>query len=267
MSKTLRSLLPLGRKRSTGAPVEGLESAESTLGLEGVESADSGLADRSLDLSAESGRLAQLASVKRQNAHATLLDALRAVSGVSRAPSVVIAGIAQTESAQAVLDGVLDQASLRGVRLQIGDVVVTKNHRLLAVREHLHAAPGLAEESGAGATALSVVLTAPSAQEALENWFVDAGRGCDLLIVAAPPILSSVDALLVARACDGLVLVAEPLGTQREEFEIAIERARASGCQLLGLVMNENREWLPRLLGRLFTSYPRSIAVKSAGQS
>ena len=219
----------------------------------------------SLDLPTGSDRLAQLASVKRQNAHATLLDTMRTVAGEAQTPSIVVAGIATAASAQAVIDGVADQAALRGVRLQIGDVVITQAHRTLSIREDHPAA--LERPAGRDPDAsLSLELTAPAAQESLRTWVADAGSGFDLLLVAAPPILSSVDALLVARACDGLVLVAEPLATQREEFEIAVERARASGCQVLGLVMNENREWLPRFLGRLFSSYPRSISISKNGR-
>ncbi len=212
------------------------------------------------DLPTGSDRLAQLTSVKQQNAHATLLDAMRAVAGKSPAPCIVVAGIARAAAALAVIDGVSEQAALRGVRLEIGDVIVTQTDRTLSIREEHPAAIGPRAESATRDTSLSLELTAPSAQEALKTWFVTASTGYDLLIVAGPPILSSVDALLVARACDGLVLVAEPLTTQSEEFEIAIERARASGCQVLGLVMNESREWLPRFLGRLFSSYPRSIS-------
>ncbi len=211
---------------------------------------------------ASSDRVAQLTSVKRQNAHATLLDAMRAVAGKSQTPSIVVAGIAGAASANAVIEGVASQAALRGVRLRIGDVTVTQTHRTLSLRGEQPAEPGLVERE-ARDTSLPLELTAAAAQEALENWFVTAGAGFDLLIVAGPPILSSVDALLVARACDGLVLVAEPLATQREEFESVVERARASGCQVLGLVMNENREWLPSFLSRLFSSYPRSILSKS----
>ncbi len=217
----------------------------------------------SLDLPTGSDRLARLASVKKQNAHATLLDAMRTASGHSQTPSIVVAGIATAASGLAVIEGIADQAALRGVRLQIGDVVITQTHRMLSLRGGDGAASGSDPESEMRDTSLPLELTASAAQEALKNWFVTAGTGFDLLIVAAPPILNSVDALLVARACDGLVLVAEPLTTQREEFEIAVERARASGCQVLGLVMNENREWLPRFLGRLFTSYPRSILSKT----
>ena len=211
---------------------------------------------------ADTDRVAQLTSVKRQNAHATLLDAMRAVAGKSQTPSIVVAGVARASSAQAVIKGVADQAALRGVRLQIGDVTVTQTHRTLSLREAEHTGSDVGEAE-ARDTSLPLELTSAAAQEALESWFVTAGQGFDLLIVAGPPILSSVDALLVARACDGLVLVAEPLATQREEFESVVERARASGCQVLGLVMNENREWLPSFLSRLFSSYPRSILSKS----
>ncbi len=219
-----------------------------------VEDRAAGPEESGLDLPAGSDRLAQLTSVRKQNAHATLLDAMRTVAGTSQAPCIVVAGIASAASGQAVIEGVTDQAALRGVRLRIGDVSVTQSQRTLSIRDDRSA---VIDES------LSLELAAPSAQEALKTWFVTASSGFDLLIVAAPPILSSVDALLVARACDGLVLVAEPLVTQREEFEIAVERARASGCRVLGLVMHESREWLPRFLGRLFSSYPRSIRPKT----
>ncbi len=218
----------------------------------------------SLDLPTGDDRLAQLTSVKRQNAHATLLDAMRAVTGKSQTPSIVVAGIAREASALAIIDGVAAQATLRGVRLQIGDVDVTQTHRTLSLRGEHAADPGSTSETRGRDTSLPFELTAATAEEGLGTWFVTAGVGADLLLVAAPPILSSVDALLVARACDGLVLVAEPLATQREEFEIAVERAKASGCRVLGLVMNENRDWLPRFLSRLFSSYPRSIS-SSAG--
>ncbi len=250
MSTRFRALTRPENQRPSAPPSEG-------------ETARGPSSEDFLDLPAGSDRLAQLTSVKRQNAHATLLDAMRAVAGKSQAPCIVVAGIATAASTLAVIEGVTDQAALRGVRLQIGDVIVTQTHRTLSLREDHSAAIGPTTESEAYDTSLPVELTAPSALEALSTWFVTASTGFDLLIVAAPPILSSVDALLVARACDGLVLVAEPLGTQREEFEIAVERARASGCQVLGLVMNDNRDWLPQFLGRLFSSYPRSISSKT----
>ncbi|MEM7586077.1 MAG: hypothetical protein AAF560_21990 [Acidobacteriota bacterium] len=202
-----------------------------------------------------------ISSVKKQNAHAALLDALRAVTGREQTPTVVIAGVARSDAVGAVIAGIANQAAQRGVGVQIGDVVVSTTHRILSTREDTPEPRGLDPEGLplAGKTSLPLELSAPATQEALKKWFVGAGAGYDLLIVAAPPLLTSVDAALVARACDGLVLVGEPLVTQRDEFEIAVERARSSGCRVLGLVMNDNQEWLPRFLGRLFGTYPRSI--------
>ena len=202
-----------------------------------------------------------LLSAKKQNSHAALLDALRAVSARVQTPSIVIAGIASNEPVGVVIDGIASQAAVRGVGVQIGDVVVSTSHRVLSTREGTPKPRGLDGPPAVspGETTLSLELSAPATQEALKKWFANAGAGYDLLIVAAPSLLSSVDAALVARACDGLVLVAEPLVTLRDEFEIAVERARSSGCRVLGLVMNDNQEWLPRILRRLFGNYPRSI--------
>ncbi len=202
-----------------------------------------------------------LNSAKKQNAHAALLDALRAVSGRAQTPTIVIAGMARSDAVGEVINGIASQAALRGVGVQIGDVVVSTTHRILSTREGTPEPRGLDFEGQplTARTSLDLELSAPATQEALKKWFVSAGAGYDLLIVAAPPLLSSVDAALVARACDGLVLVGEPLVTLRDEFEIAVERARSSGCRVLGLVMNDNREWLPRFLSRLFGTYPRSI--------
>lgn len=212
-------------------------------------------------LSPDAQPVVDLASAKQQNAHAALLDALRAVASKEQTPCVVIAGIASNHAVGSVIDGIAAQASVRGVGLQIGDVVVSATHRTLSTREGTPAPRGLDADGVplTQRTSLALELSAPATQEALKRWFVASGAGYDLLIVAAPPLLSSVDAALVARACDGLVLVSEPLVTLREEFEIAVERARSSGCRVLGLVMNDYREWLPRFLTRLFGSYPRSI--------
>ncbi len=202
-----------------------------------------------------------LTSVKKQNAHAALLDALRAVSGRAQTPTIVIAGMARSDAVGAVIDGIARQAAERGVGVQIGDVVVSATHRIMSTREGTPPPRGL-DHDGIPLTAktsLDLELSAPATQDALKTWFIGAGAGYDLLIVAAPPLLSSVDAALVARACDGLVLVGEPLVTLRDEFEIAVERALSSGCRVLGLVMNDTREWLPRFVGRLFGTYPRSI--------
>ncbi len=78
-----------------------------------------------------------------------------------------------------------------------------------------------------------------------------------LTIIQAPPLLHSVDAALVARACNGLVLVVEPLHTAREMLRTAVERARTADCRILGLAISGAREWLPRWLRRLFAGQAR----------
>ncbi|MEM7351839.1 MAG: hypothetical protein AAF657_13660, partial [Acidobacteriota bacterium] len=195
MSNYFRTLLRLENERREPAPME--RSAQSPE-LEAVR----------LEASQAPGDLTpgfDLLSAKKQNSHAALLDALRAVSARGQTPSIVIAGVASSEPVGAVIEGIATQAAARGVGVQIGDVVVSSSHRILSTREGTPEPRGLDGPPAVspGMTTLSLELSAPATQEALRKWFASAGAGYDLLIVAAPSLLSSVDAALVARACDG----------------------------------------------------------------
>jgi hypothetical protein len=88
----------------------------------------------------------------------------------------------------------------------------------------------------------------------LTRWFEQSGGGVDFIVIAAPPLDTSVEAALLARACDGLVIVVESEVTPRESLQRSVRLARASGCRLLGLVMSEPKPRLPSWWRRLISA-------------
>ena len=202
---------------------------------------------------------ARLPSPKQQVAHAALLESLRGLDTDLVVPTVVIAGVDSADVPRPVIAGLVIQAHQRGLRLALGKLVPGKGFRHLRKRVPRQVpgddtrAPGI--DSQAEDLALQIV-GAPD-ETVLRQWYARAAETADLLVIEAPPLLTSSDAALLARACDGLVLVIETLGTKQDAFETAVERARAAGSPPLGVVMNRHREWLPRILGKILPGYPR----------
>lgn len=200
-----------------------------------------------------------LPPAKQQVAHAALLESLRGLDSDLEVPTVVISGVDSADAPRPVIAGLMIQAHLRGLRLTLGKLVPGKGFRLLRKRVPRNVpgddtrAPGV--DSQAEDMALQII-GAPD-ETILRDWYQRAAETADLLVIEAPPMLTSSDAALLARACDGLVLVVEMLGTKQDAFETAVERARAAGAAPIGVVMDRHREWLPRVFGKLLPGYPR----------
>ncbi len=178
-------------------------------------------------------------------AFAQLLDSLRALETPFTAPGVVLAAAGDHAAVQRVLEGLEEQARRKGIRLLLAKLVVSESERFL-------------EREGPGPTD-RLEINRTVSEDTLRSWFERATTGQDLLIVEAPPLSESVDAALLARAGDGLAIVVEPMATTQAQFETAVERAKAAGCFLLGLVMSRHTHWLPGLLRNFFNAYPRLI--------
>lgn len=186
------------------------------------------------------------ASTHASTAYAQLLDSLRAVETSFSAPGVVLASAGSVRAVEPVLQGLRAQARRKGLRLLVAELVVSKGGRVLEGRDPT-------------CTAELLEFNRTVTEDTVRNWFERAVTGQDLLIVEAPPLSQSVDAGLLARACDGLALVVEPQRTSHHEFETAVERAKASGSFLLGMVMSQHTHWLPHFLRTFFNSYPRLV--------
>ena len=91
-------------------------------------------------------------------------------------------------------------------------------------------------ESGDGKLAAEIAAAAPSHE---------------LVVVAGPPLAASPAPAYLARACDGLIIVAQAQRTTKDDLRAACDSARIAGCEVLGIVFAETDHWLTRLLRRL----------------
>jgi len=186
------------------------------------------------------GRAATDREIRRAAAldgSAALFERLRALA-VEGLGTVVIAGVVPTRSVAAIASSLAFQAERRGLSL---------------VRAEVRGPVGrtaLLRPLGRGAAGpLELDVQDDAAAAALRRWLGEARA--DLLVVEAPPLSTGADAALVARVTDGLVLVAESLVTDRGALAESTERARATGCRLLGVVLDRTRDHSPRWLDRL----------------
>jgi capsular exopolysaccharide synthesis family protein len=61
----------------------------------------------------------------------------------------------------------------------------------------------------------------------------------DVIILDSPPVLPVVDALLIARQVDGVVLVARASATSQSDVQQSLGLLRQRDTNLLGLVLND----------------------------
>ena len=187
---------------------------------------------------------------------ATLFDNIRALASDRPTRMLVFAGASAAESVGAVAAGLASHAERHGVRVLLADLRQVGGRAKLLPRAggrsraaHL---VGNTDES------LTVDLARSAAPADLERWVERSAPGTDLLIVTGPPLAESIDAALLASACDGLVIVAELEVTERSALQAAAERARVAGCRTLGVVMHGTQDrtptWMHRLMGSTHTA-------------
>jgi capsular exopolysaccharide synthesis family protein len=79
--------------------------------------------------------------------------------------------------------------------------------------------------------------------------WLDAQRSLhDYVLLDAPPLLHFADGNLMARLCDGVVIVVQSESTDRDELMRAREQLAKSGANVIGVVMNRVRNPLPPFL-------------------
>jgi hypothetical protein len=170
----------------------------------------------------------------------TLLDRLRAhaARGMS-ARTLVLASPLSAPTASMVLDGLATRAERLGMEVVRGELRDVASRHLLPARRSV---------SSTARQCLAVTPSPAHLATEVQAWLSQHQRA-DLVLIEAPPLLHSIDGALVARACDGLILVAERGRTERRALLEAAHRARIAGCALLGVVVH-NPDPLPRWLQR-----------------
>lgn len=167
--------------------------------------------------------------------YANLLDSLRAIVHDRAVPAVVIAGASAGGAVPKVVRGLAAQARRTGLRLLVAELGKTAGRSSLRPRDA--AAPALDPLDGA--------------LPGVRSWLERAAGGHDLVLVEAPPLDGSVEAALLGRTCDGLLLVVENGVTPTESLAKSVELAGAAGCRLLGVVMTGAKPWLSPWIRRL----------------
>ncbi len=175
---------------------------------------------------------------------ANLLESIRALPD-DRGPRIVILSGAVTErAADLVASGLVTHAERSGMRALRASLVGTVEGSSVVA----YSDTGVL----AGEGALSVHLEKPSSAE-LHRWIAETAPAAELVVIAGPPLAVSIDAALLACACDGLVIVAESEVTDRAALRTAAERARIAGCRTLGIVMHGPKDrvpnWIHRFMG------------------
>jgi Mrp family chromosome partitioning ATPase len=194
----------------------------------------------------------------------SLFDNLRALGNGAPVGTVVIAGASTGESVERVATGLAAEVARNDVQVLVAELYRSGGNPMMRVRM---ATPTEKSEAGRfGATKrradaaidtdelpkpIRLDLRGGPASDAVKQWLKQAHAAHQMVVIEAPPLGISVDAAMVARACDGLVLVVEAHTTPRDALRDAIERADTVGCQVLGIVMEGRPEWRPPWLRKL----------------
>jgi hypothetical protein len=178
-------------------------------------------------------------------AFATLFDNLRAAGNGQPIRHLVVAAAAASDSVRTVVDGLAAHAQ------GVGFTVVVAEVTRAAGRSVLRCCATSVAEQIAPVDPLPVELHDAGWQASFTDWLARAASDADLVIVQGPPLAQTVDAALLSRACDGLVIVADVLRTTGDDLRTAAERARAVGSRALGIVLNTPTHRLPEWLRRL----------------
>jgi hypothetical protein len=177
-----------------------------------------------------------------QHAHpgiATLLDNIRMLSGQRAGRIVVLCGASTAEPVAPLAAQLAAHAEARGMRAMVATLLRTPTGSVLT------------PSAGDDATSLRVDLDAGASLDELHAWAQRVAPASDLVVLTGPPLASSIDAALLACACDGLVIVAESEVTDRTALQTAAERARIAGCRTLGVVMHGTKDRLPGWIRRI----------------
>ena len=180
--------------------------------------------------------------------YASLFDNLRVLGNGVPLGAIVLAGASDVESCRRVADGLANEVIRNRMTAAIAELSRAQTRPTLRMRMTSSAA---AAAEPVTASKVQLDLRSGPLPNDLVEWLKEARARHDVVIVEAPPLGLSVDAAVVARACDGLVLVVEPRATPSSALLASVERAEAVGCRILGIVSQGANEKLPAWLRQI----------------
>ena len=195
---------------------------------------------------------------------ASLFDNLRALGNGAPVGSIAVAGVSSVESVERISSGLAGEICRHSLRVLVGELYRSVSQPVLRVRMASRDDRGEPRVRAVGqsthqnsvaaklaANSLQLDLRGGPIPPELTDWLDTARAAHDVVIIEAPPLGISVDAAMLARACDGLLLVVEPRATSRDALVSSIERAQTVGCNILGIVMQGRPERMPTWLRRV----------------
>jgi hypothetical protein len=178
-----------------------------------------------------------------QRGIATLFDNIRTLASSRATRTLVFAGAIGTDAVHSVTEALAHHARRRGMVVFVAELTRTDGGQMLVARMPIasHDAPHT----------LAIDLNGAAAPGELNAWVDRTVATSDLVLLEGPPLADSIDAALLACACDGLVIVADAEVTPRSALQVAAERSQIAGCRILGVVMNGTKERMPNWMRRL----------------
>lgn len=187
-----------------------------------------------------------------------LFDNLRARSGGESVSTLVLVGAGIDDTPTTVTNGLATLARRRSLNVLVADIeegmsqpVLNPRNRGLRDQGPIAARAHTMDETRPYVSSIALNLRGGPIAADLACWLDAARDDHDLTIVQAPSLGASVDGALLARACDGLVIVIDPVHTTKDMLRRSVERAQTIGCRILGLVMKGTRSELPGWMNRV----------------
>ena len=180
-----------------------------------------------------------------------LLDVLRTVAPKHSCPCVVIVGVSGVESLSNLMLGLARQAGANGLGFMHVQATSGPQGRSLNILENTSDSDDDRYAIGTLEHWNQTISGGATRGCELDQWLEEASLHHDLILVEGPSLDQSLEAAFLGSQCDGVLLAAEVDRTHRAALSLAAERAAASGCRVLGVVLTETKRWLPRWLDRL----------------
>jgi hypothetical protein len=184
--------------------------------------------------------------------YSTLFDNLRVIGNGAPIASMVLAGASSFESVSRLADGLA--AEIGRHRLKVAIATLARGQSFPTLRLRLFSNTDEGEKPRDLPPPINLDLRGSPVPAELVDWLAKVRESQDIIIIEAPPLGLSVDAAVVARACEGLMLVVQPRETAKEALLQSVDRADAVGCNLLGLITHGTPEQVPQWLSNLISS-------------